>query len=208
GADEAVELSGLTLPELERFVTEKLGERPFRARQIYRWIHQRAAVDFEEMTGLSKELRRRLKERASIATLRKDLELRAADGTIKYRFQTSDGKLIEAVYMPAEDRRTLCVSTQAGCAMACTFCMTATLGLQRHLTAGEIVAQVNWVNGELARAEGGPRPTPPPLSAEGGGRTPCQSSTTKNRPPPYFSQKRAQFFPTATSPSRRSAWCR
>jgi len=153
GAEEEVDLSGLTLAELERFVTERLNERPFRARQIYRWIHQRAAVDFEAMTDLSKELRRRLKERASIGTLRKDLELRAADGTIKYRFQTSDGKLIEAVYMPAEDRRTLCVSTQAGCAMACTFCMTATLGLQRHLTAGEIVAQVNWVNSELARAE-------------------------------------------------------
>src|SRR5262249_14448908 len=75
GTDEAVDLSGLTLAELERFVTEKLGERPFRARQIYRWIHQRAAVDFEEMTDLSKQLRHRLKERASIATLRKDLAL-------------------------------------------------------------------------------------------------------------------------------------
>src|SRR5262249_14967575 len=108
-----------------------------------------------------KELRRRLKERASIATLRKDLELRAADGTIKYRFQTSDGRLIEAVYMPAEDRRTLCVSTQAGCAMACTFCMTATLGLQRHRTAGVIGAEGNGVKGESARGEGGP---PRPLT--------------------------------------------
>jgi len=151
----ATDLSGLTLDELVRFVEVELEERPFRARQIYRWIHQRAVTSFEEMTDLSKQMRRQLSERATVSTLSKDLEQRSVDGTIKYRFRTGDGKLIESVYMPSEGRRTLCVSTQAGCAMGCTFCMTATMGLQRNLSPGEIVAQVNWVNGEVGRAEGG-----------------------------------------------------
>ena len=151
---EAADLAGLTLSELGQFI-ESLGERPFHARQIYRWIHQRGAVDFEQMTDLSKAMRQRLKERACIGKLQRDLELRSSDGTVKYRFRTADGKLIESVYMPSEGRRTLCVSTQAGCAMGCTFCMTATLGLQRHLTSGEIVSQVNWVNREMASAERG-----------------------------------------------------
>ncbi len=149
------DLSGLSLDELTRFVVDQLAERPFRAPQIFRWIHQRAAAEFEQMTDLSKELRHRLSECAAVGTLSKDLEQRSVDGTIKYRFRTNDGKLIESVYMPAEARRTLCVSTQAGCAMGCTFCMTATLGLERNLSAGEIVAQVNWVNREIARQEGG-----------------------------------------------------
>ena len=151
---ERIDLSGLSLDELTRFVETELGERAFRARQIYKWIHQVAAADFEQMTDLSKQLRRRLSERAAIVTLAKDLEQRSVDQTIKYRFRTWDAKLIEAVYMPSEERRTLCVSTQAGCAMGCTFCMTATLGLQRNLSAGEIVSQVNWVNGEIIHRNG------------------------------------------------------
>lgn len=153
-ATTRVDLVSMTLPELTRFVTDELGERPFRARQIYRWIHQRGARDFEEMSDLSKELRRRLAEKAALGALVKDLEQRSIDGTIKYRFKTHDGKLIESVYMPSEDRKTLCVSTQAGCAMGCTFCMTATLGLQRNLTPGEIVSQVHAVNAEVRRNEG------------------------------------------------------
>jgi 23S rRNA (adenine2503-C2)-methyltransferase len=149
------DLSGLTLDELVRYVEVELEERPFRARQLYRWIHQRMAAAFEQMSDLSKEMRRQLSERATVSALTKDLEQRSLDGTIKYRFRTWDDKLIESVYMPAQGRRTLCVSTQAGCAMGCTFCMTATLGLQRNLSPGEIVAQVNFVNGEVGRAEGG-----------------------------------------------------
>ncbi|HME92538.1 MAG TPA: 23S rRNA (adenine(2503)-C(2))-methyltransferase RlmN [Myxococcaceae bacterium] len=152
---KALDLSGLTLPEVIQFV-EELGERPYRAGQVYRWIHQRAVSDFDQMTDLSKAFRQTLKERATLSPLEKDLEQRSADGTIKYRFRTADGKLIEAVYMPSEDRRTLCVSTQAGCAMGCTFCMTATLGLQRNLTPGEMVSQVNWVNGELKLTRAAP----------------------------------------------------
>ncbi len=149
-----MDLSGLTLDEMTRFVVHELGERSYRARQIYRWIHQRAATDFDQMTDLSKTLRETLKGRATLSPIEKDLEQLSSDGTIKYRFRTADGKLIESVYMPSEERKTLCVSTQAGCAMGCTFCMTATLGLLRNLTPGEIVAQVNHVSAEIGHAEG------------------------------------------------------
>lgn len=149
-----VDVSSLTLEGLTRFVTEQLGERAFRAGQIYRWIHQRGVTSFDEMTDLSKALRQKLKERAEIVPLVKDLEQYSVDGTIKYRFKTRDGRYIESVYMPSEDRKTLCVSTQVGCAMACSFCMTGTLGLKRNLTPGEIVAQVHTVNREVRQLEG------------------------------------------------------
>ena len=149
-----VEVSSLTLEGLTRFFTEQLGERSFRAGQLYRWIHQRGATSFDEMTDLSKALREKLKARAEIVPLVKDAEQRSVDGTIKYRWKTRDGRFIESVYMPSEDRKTLCVSTQVGCAMACTFCMTGTLGLKRNLTPGEIVAQVHAVNREVRKNEG------------------------------------------------------
>ncbi len=148
-----VDLYSLTLPDLEAVFVEEFGEKKFRAAQVYRWLHQRGATDFDQMTDVSKDLRGMLKERAVIQPLVKDLEQRSTDGTIKYRFKTHDGKLIESVYMPSEDRKTLCVSTQVGCAMACTFCMTGTLGLKRNLTPGEIVAQVHTVNREIRALE-------------------------------------------------------
>src|SRR5690349_7749201 len=148
------EVSSLTLEGLTRFFTEELGERAFRAGQLYRWIHQRGATSFDEMTDLSKALREKLKARAEIVPLVKDAEQRSVDGTIKYRWKTRDGRYIESVYMPSEDRKTLCVSTQVGCAMACTFCMTGTMGLKRNLTPGEIVAQVHAVNREVRKNEG------------------------------------------------------
>ncbi len=148
------EVSSLTLEGLTRFLTEQLGEKAFRAGQLYRWMHQRGATSFDEMTDLSKALRTKLKERAEIVPLVKDAEQRSVDGTIKYRWKTRDGRYIESVYMPSADRKTLCVSTQVGCAMACTFCMTGTLGLKRTLTPGEIVAQVHAVNREVRKNEG------------------------------------------------------
>ena len=149
-----VDLYGLTLEALTRLLTEELGERAFHAKQLFRWIHQRGATDFAQMTDLSKSLRQKLAERADLGRLAEDLEQRSRDGTVKYRFRTPDGKLIESVYMPAEDRKTLCVSTQAGCAMGCSFCMTGTLGLLRNLTAGEIVAQIHLVNRDVRAKEG------------------------------------------------------
>jgi 23S rRNA (adenine2503-C2)-methyltransferase len=149
-----VDVLSLPLDALTRFVTEELGERPFRARQLFRWLHQRGATDFEEMTDLSRGLRQTLRERAILRPVAKDVEQRSVDGTIKYRWRTHDGKLIESVYMPAPDRKTLCVSTQVGCAMGCTFCATATLGLLRNLTPGEIVSQVHAANREIRQNEG------------------------------------------------------
>ncbi|RYZ39784.1 MAG: 23S rRNA (adenine(2503)-C(2))-methyltransferase RlmN [Myxococcaceae bacterium] len=148
-----VDVASLSKEKLALFLSEQLGERPFRAAQLYRWLHQRGATTFDEMTDLSKGLREKLKVQAEIVPLVKDLEQRSIDGTIKYRFKTRDGRFIESVYMPSEDRKTLCVSTQVGCAMACTFCMTGTLGLKRNLTPGEIVAQVHAVNREVRRNE-------------------------------------------------------
>ncbi|MBE2250287.1 MAG: 23S rRNA (adenine(2503)-C(2))-methyltransferase RlmN [Myxococcus sp.] len=149
----AVDLASLSLEALTTFFTS-LGEKPFRARQVYKWLHQRGATSFDEMTDLSKALRERLSSTAVVRTVTKDLEQRSVDGTIKYRFQTHDGRMIESVYMPSPDRKTLCVSTQVGCAMGCRFCATATLGLVRHLAPSEIVAQVHAVNKEVRRNEG------------------------------------------------------
>lgn len=149
-----VDLSSFTLPELQRFVADELKEKAFRAGQIYRWIHQRGLTDFDEMTDLSKALRQKLNERCAFRPLAKDLEQRSVDGTIKYRWKTHDGHYIESVYMPSEDRKTLCVSTQVGCGMGCTFCATGRLGLKRNLTPGEIVAQVHAVNKEVRANEG------------------------------------------------------
>ncbi len=144
---------GLSPEALTQFVVG-LGEQPFRAKQLFKWLHQRGAVSFEEMTDLGKGLRAKLAEVAVIGAVEKDLEQRSVDGTIKYRFRTHDGKLVESVYMPSADRKTLCVSTQVGCAMGCTFCATATLGLTRHLTPAEIVSQVHAVNREVRKNEG------------------------------------------------------
>jgi 23S rRNA (adenine2503-C2)-methyltransferase len=159
---EAVDLASLTLEGLAAFVTGPLGEKPYRTKQIFRWLHQRGARSFEEMTDLSKALRARLHELAFIGGVTKDLEQRSTDGTIKYRWKTQDGKLIESVYMPSADRKTLCVSTQVGCAMGCTFCMTATLGLKRNLTPAEIISQVHGANAEVRRNE--QLETPRPLT--------------------------------------------
>lgn len=144
-----VDLASLSQEALTQFVVTTLGEKAFRAKQLYKWLHQRGATSFDEMTDLSKDLRAKLATHAHIAGLTKDLEQRSIDGTIKYRWKTWDGKLIESVYMPSPERKTLCVSTQVGCAMGCRFCATATLGLMRNLTPAEIVAQVHAVNREV-----------------------------------------------------------
>lgn len=147
-----VDLRGMPLPELTEAL-KALGEPAYRAKQLYTWIHKRYARTFADMTDLSKALRAKLEEGHQLGSLTKDLEQRSVDGTVKYRWKTADGEFIESVYMPNEDRETLCVSTQVGCAMGCKFCMTATLGLKRHLTPGEICDQVYAVNAEL-RASG------------------------------------------------------
>jgi 23S rRNA (adenine2503-C2)-methyltransferase len=152
------DLRSMTLAEVQERV-EAMGERPYRARQIFRWLHQKGARSLAEMTDLPKAFREKLEASTTVTTLVEDAVQRSTDGTVKRRFRTADGKLIESVYMPEEKRQTLCVSTQVGCAMGCAFCRTAKMGFIRHLTPGEIVDQVHRVNAALV-AEGLPGPRP------------------------------------------------
>ncbi len=148
-----IDVASLSLEGLTDFVTHTLGQQAFRAKQMFQAIHQRQVFDFEQMNFLPKAMVQQLHTVAVLRHVTTDLEQRSVDGTIKFRFLTHDRKLIESVYMPSSDRKTLCVSTQVGCAMGCKFCATATLGLKRHLSASEIVAQVHAVNRQLRAAD-------------------------------------------------------
>ncbi|MDP1657573.1 MAG: 23S rRNA (adenine(2503)-C(2))-methyltransferase RlmN [Hylemonella sp.] len=121
---------------------ERLGEKRFRATQLFRWIHQKGASSFGEMTDLAKSLREKLATTAHIKGLDVISRQISADGTIKWLFDVGDGNAVEAVFIPEEDRGTLCVSSQAGCAVGCRFCSTGHQGFSRNLTTGEIVAQL------------------------------------------------------------------
>ena len=129
------------LEGLARFC-ERLGEKRFRAVQLFRWIHQRGASDFESMSDLAKSLREKLKTGAMVQAMPVVSQQVSADGTIKWLFDVGAGDAIETVYIPEADRGTLCVSSQAGCAVACRFCSTGHQGFSRNLTAGEIIAQL------------------------------------------------------------------
>ena len=130
---------------------EKLGEKRFRATQLFRWIHQRGARDFSEMSDLAKSLREKLKTAAHIEGLRIISQHESDDGTIKWLFDVGNGDAVEAVFIPEDDRGTLCVSSQAGCAVGCRFCSTGHQGFSRNLTTGEIVAQL-WFAEHFLRA--------------------------------------------------------
>ena len=121
---------------------EELGERRFRATQLFRWIHQRGASGFDQMTDLAKSLREKLATRACIQAMPVISQHESADGTIKWLFDAGDGNAVEAVFIPEDDRGTLCISSQAGCAVGCRFCSTGHQGFSRNLTSGEIVAQL------------------------------------------------------------------
>ncbi|MCC6749781.1 MAG: 23S rRNA (adenine(2503)-C(2))-methyltransferase RlmN [Deltaproteobacteria bacterium] len=134
-------LRDLTLPELESWA-EAQGLPRYRAAQLFTWVHRSGLTSTEGMTNLSKELRARLAEQCDLSGLAVDAVLTSEDGTRKLRLRCADGQAVEAVLIPAEDKLTLCISTQAGCALGCRFCATATMGLRRNLSAGEIVDQV------------------------------------------------------------------
>ncbi len=121
---------------------EGLGQKRYRAKQVYRWLYARGATSFDEMTDLSKETRAILDRRAMIPRLKRLHESVSTDGTRKYLFELPDGETIESVWIPEADRTTLCISTQVGCAMGCGFCLTAQGGLTRNLAFWEIVEQV------------------------------------------------------------------
>jgi 23S rRNA (adenine2503-C2)-methyltransferase len=121
---------------------ERLGEKRFRATQLFRWIHQRGAADFDQMSDLAKSLRQKLKVHAHISALPVISQHISTDGTIKWLFDVGDGNAIESVFIPEDDRGTLCISSQAGCAVGCRFCSTGHQGFSRNLTTGEILAQL------------------------------------------------------------------
>jgi 23S rRNA (adenine2503-C2)-methyltransferase len=121
---------------------EKLGEKRFRAVQLFRWIHQKGEADFDRMSDLAKSLREKLKASARVQPLVPLTEQESSDGTIKWLFDVGGGNAIETVYIPEDDRATLCISSQAGCAVGCRFCSTGHQGFSRNLTTGEIVAQL------------------------------------------------------------------
>ncbi len=130
---------------------ERLGEKRFRATQLFRWIHQRGAADFDAMSDLAKSLREKLKGVAVVTGLPVISEHVSADGTVKWLFDVGDGNAVESVFIPEDDRGTLCVSSQAGCAVGCRFCSTGHQGFSRNLTTGEIVAQL-WFAEHALRA--------------------------------------------------------
>lgn len=149
-------LLDLSLEELTNYLVT-LGQPKFRARQIWEWLYQRYAISFDEMSNLPKALRSQLAEKAIISPLTPVAQMISQDrDTYKVLFQLGDGETIEAVLMLYEKRRTLCISSQAGCAMGCTFCATAQGGLARNLTPGEILAQVLYFARYLADEEATP----------------------------------------------------
>ena len=121
---------------------ETLGEKRFRATQLFRWIHQKGAADFDQMSDLAKSLREKLNTSARLEPLRILTQHESKDGTIKWLFDVGHGDAVEAVFIPEDDRGTLCISSQAGCAVGCRFCSTGHQGFSRNLTTGEIVAQL------------------------------------------------------------------
>ncbi len=129
---------------LERFFAETLGEKRFRAHQVMKWIHHRHVTDFEEMTDLGKALRAKLHEHAQVRVPQIQFDKPSADGTHKWLLGMDGSNAIETVYIPDKGRGTLCVSSQVGCALNCTFCSTATQGFNRNLSTAEIIGQV-WV---------------------------------------------------------------
>jgi 23S rRNA (adenine2503-C2)-methyltransferase len=153
----ATNLLGLDSGGLQAFCTG-IGERPFRARQLMRWMHHAGVDDFEAMTDVSKSLRERLAREAVVAAPPVLLDTTAPDGTRKWLLDVGTGNAIETVFIPEPARGTLCVSSQAGCALACTFCSTGHQGFNRNLTTDEIIGQLWMANRLLARETGAERP--------------------------------------------------
>jgi len=131
---------------------EQLGEKRFRATQLFRWIHQKGASDFSQMTDLAKSLREKLPSSACVKGLNVVSRKNSADGTVKWLFDVGAGDVIETVFIPESDRGTLCISSQAGCAVGCRFCSTGHQGFSRNLSTGEIIAQL-WFAEHTLRYE-------------------------------------------------------
>ncbi len=145
---ERKELLGTTGEEFEKLF-DSLGERPFRAGQILKWVYRQRLRDFEPMTDMPIPLRAKLAEIAKIGRLDIAERKTSGDAATKLLFRLGDGQLIEAVHIPSGDRNTACLSTQVGCALGCRFCATGTMGFERNLSSGEIVGQLIGLEEEL-----------------------------------------------------------
>lgn len=132
-------------------VCSSFGEKRFRATQLFRWIHQKGIADFSAMSDLAQSFREKLSNHARIAALPVVSQHQSGDGTIKWLFDAGEGNAVEAVFIPEADRGTLCISSQAGCAVGCRFCSTGHQGFNRNLTSGEIVAQLWFAERFLRR---------------------------------------------------------
>jgi 23S rRNA (adenine2503-C2)-methyltransferase len=151
--DDRTDLKGMPLPDLEAFLS-RWGKERYRARQISRWIYRRFGDDFSSMTDLSKDFRGELSRECRISSPPAERVEASSDGTEKYLFRLDDGESVESVLIPEEGRRTLCISSQVGCALKCGFCATGAAGFRRNMTAAEIVHQVCFAVKRLeARAE-------------------------------------------------------
>src|SRR5918994_5997842 len=147
-ADSRPDLGSMDVAELEAAL-EARGHPRFHARQIFAWIYAKGVTDFDKMTNLSRPLRADLAEHFRIVTPTVVGKETSSDGTVKFLLALEDQRRIESVFIPDTPSQTFCISTQVGCAMKCGFCLTGTMGLTRHLTAGEIAGQVRVLATEL-----------------------------------------------------------
>jgi 23S rRNA (adenine2503-C2)-methyltransferase len=151
---DKLNLLGLSQDGLEQFLVAR-NEKPFRARQILQWIYQRGVNDFDAMTDLSKALRAELHANAEIVAPIVRSRHDAKDGCVKWLFASGSGQSVETVFIPEEDRGTLCISSQVGCALDCSFCATGAQGFNRNLSSAEIIGQVRHAIAELPRRSNG-----------------------------------------------------
>ncbi|MBS1746940.1 MAG: 23S rRNA (adenine(2503)-C(2))-methyltransferase RlmN [Bacteroidetes bacterium] len=149
-ASKLPNIRNYSLDELQNFFAEA-GEKKFRAQQVYEWLWQKHAGSFDDMTNISKELRIKLATHFSLPALTIDTTQYSADGTVKTRFKTFDNHFVEGVLIPAEERKTACVSSQIGCSLSCKFCATGKMERERNLTFDEIYDQVALINAQTER---------------------------------------------------------
>jgi 23S rRNA (adenine2503-C2)-methyltransferase len=145
--DKKVNIRNLTLSEIKHHL-EEMGEKGFRAKQVYEWLWKKDATSFEEMSSLGKDLRQKLDEIFFIDHIQLDDQQISSDKTIKCAFSVGENKVVEGVLIPTTSRTTACISSQVGCSLSCTFCATGRLKLMRNLTAGEIVDQVVYLKNQ------------------------------------------------------------
>jgi len=147
---EPINLLGLDAPALTQLVGQ-WGGKPFRARQLQKWVHQRNTSCFDDMTDLARDFRAQLTEQCVVQAPAVLTQQRSSDGTRKWLFDVGQGNAIESVFIPEDDRGTLCISSQAGCNVGCRFCSTGHQGFNRNLTAAEIIGQLWWARHELLK---------------------------------------------------------